>query len=150
MKESSMKTNQSAQKRAAAGLSLIAALVITAASLVVWRVDAADEEDLSLRAFMRKKLDASSHILEGLTVEDADLIARGAKDLLKLSTAEKWQILVDSQYREHSSQFRATVKKLADAAEKGNFDNAALQWFDATKACIECHQDVRRDRAGKK
>ena len=106
----------------------------------------APEPDMSLSAFMRKKLDASSEILEGLAVEDAELISKGAKALLELSKAEKWQILTDSGYREYSSEFRSTVRKLNAAAEKGNFDNAALQWFDATKACIECHRHVRNER----
>jgi hypothetical protein len=129
---------------------------LTLASIAVWnlfQVEAADkktEPDLTLKAFMRKKLDASSQVLEGLAVEDAELIASGAKTLLEMSKAERWQTLTDSNYREHSSDFRATVQKLLDAADKGNFDNAALQWIDAVKGCIECHQQVRRERAEKK
>ncbi len=115
-----------------------------------WCVQAADDDlgpNLSLSAFMRKKLDASSLILEGLTTEDTELILRGTKTLNQLSRAEKWQILSDPDYREFSSEFRSAVKKLTAAAEKKNFDNAALQWFDTIKCCIECHQHVRRERA---
>jgi hypothetical protein len=67
-----------------------------------------------------------------------------------MSLAEKWKTVIDSDYRQHNVEFRATVRKLADAAEKGRFDSAALQWFDATKNCIECHQDVRRSKVDKK
>ncbi|WP_397568772.1 hypothetical protein [Schlesneria sp. T3-172] len=102
-----------------------------------------DEPDVSLSAFMRKKLDASSEILEGLTVEDSEMIQRGAKSLLEMSKAERWKFLIDSKFRAHSVEFNGAVRKLLEAAEKNNFDNAALQWFDATKSCIECHRDVR-------
>lgn len=118
-----------------------------------WFLQAADEKkaeepDQSLSAFMRKKLDASSLVLEGLTIEDSQLIKKGANLLLEMSKAEKWKLLIDSEFRSHDIDFRTAVKKLVDAAEKSNFDNATLQWFDVTKGCIECHKDVRS--AGKK
>lgn len=118
-----------------------------------WQTQAADKDakkDSSLSALMRKKLDAGSQILEGLTVEDSELILKGANSLLELSKAEKWQMLIDADYRQHNSDFRGAVRKLATAAEKGKFDNAALQWIDTMKACIECHQDVRHARQEKK
>lgn len=130
--------------------TLFAVGAITAA-WNVWQAEADDKKpDQTLSAFMRKKLDASSKVLEGLTTEDADLIQDGANSLIELSKAEKWQMLTDPEYRAYSAEFRNTAKKLADAAAKGNFDNAALQWFDVTKGCIECHQHVRQSRAEKK
>ena len=133
-------------------LGLVVVLTLIAATGAVWNVwpAAADDDlkpDLSLSAFMRKKLDASSQILEGLTTEDSELIQKGAKALTEISKTEKWQILRDPEYREYSLDFRVNARKLAEAAEKGNFDNAALQWFDTMKNCIECHQHVRRERA---
>ena len=136
--------------RTAAG-AVIGLMLIAATSAVwnVWPVVADDDlkPDVSLSAFMRKKLDASSQILEGLTTEDAELIQKGAKALTQLSKVEKWQIFSDPEYREYSLDFRINARKLAEAAEKGNFDNAALQWFATMKNCIECHQHVRRERA---
>lgn len=105
---------------------------------------AADDSDL--RSFMRKKLDASSKILEGLTVEDTELIRKGAASLLEMSKAEQWNVLLDEDYREYNREFRSLIRKLDKAAESNNFDNALLQWLDATKACIDCHQHVRDQR----
>lgn len=128
------------------GIGMISAVCLLA---IAWQTQGADPEetaDLSLQSFMRKKLDASMLILEGLTVEDAGLIQRGAASLLKMSNAEMWKVVIDKDFRQHNIEFRATVKKLQDAADKGNFDNVALQWFDTTKSCIECHKDVRGER----
>jgi len=127
-------------------LGLLAAITLLA---IAWQTQGADKDPVpeqTLRTFMRKKLDASTQILEGLTVEDSEMIQRGANSLLEMSKAERWKLIIDSDYRQHNIEFRSTVKKLADAAAKGNFDNAVLQWFDTTKSCIECHQDVRKAR----
>ena len=107
---------------------------------------AADKPEQTLSAFMRMKLDASSRILEGLTTEDAAAIKEGADALLKMSNAERWNVLADEDYREFNRDFRSSVRKLGAAAEKGNFDNATLQWLDTVKACVECHKYVRTQR----
>jgi hypothetical protein len=97
----------------------------------------------TLSDFMRKKLDASSQVLEGLTTEDKELVTAGASALLEMSTSEVWQVLTDEDYREFNRDFRASVRKLKTAAEQDNFDNATLQWFDTVKSCVECHKYVR-------
>lgn len=107
---------------------------------------AADKPDQSLSTFMRMKLEASSRILEGLTTEDAAAIKEGADALMKMSNAERWNVLADEDYREFNRDFRSSVRKLHVAAENGNFDNATLQWIDTVKACVECHKYVRTQR----
>ncbi|WP_010583762.1 hypothetical protein [Schlesneria paludicola] len=107
---------------------------------------AAEESSLDLQAFMRKKLGASSQILEGLTVEDPGLIRQGAATLLEMSKVEKWNVLTDADYRDFNRDFRTAVRKLDEAAAKSNLDNAMLQWMDAMKGCVECHKYVRSQR----
>ena len=145
-----MNTRNASRVRTPKGVATVLMLIaVTGAAWTVWPASAADDDlkaDQTLRAFMRKKLDASSQILEGLATEDAALIQKGAKTLTELSKAEKWQILSDPEYREYSLDFRIDARKLAEAAEKENFDNAALQWFDAVKGCVECHKYVRAER----
>ena len=102
--------------------------------------------ELDQAEFMRKKLEASNQILEGLVTEDADLIAKGAKVLVEMSTAEKWQVQNNVMYRQHSAEFQQSAKKLVEAAEKENFDGAALKWIDTTMKCMECHKFVRGAR----
>ncbi len=126
------------------------ALVLSAAAFMVatgqFATTAAAKEDQSLSAFMRKKLDASSKILEGITTEDSKLIIEGADALLAMSKAEIWNVIVDEDYREFNHEFRASVRKLREAAEKETFDNATLQWMDSVKSCVECHKYVRSHR----
>jgi len=124
-------------------LSLVAmAVVIPCVAIPIVRGN--DPQTLSM--FMRKKLDASSLILEGITTENATLVNDGADVLLDMSRAEVWNVLTDEDYREFNREFRSSVRKLKEAAAKDNFDNATLQWIDSVKACVECHKHVRSQR----
>lgn len=93
--------------------------------------------------FMRKKLGASNQILEGLVTEDAELIKSGAKILIEMSSAERWQVKNNVMYKQYSNEFLQSAKKLVEAAEKENFDAVALKWMDTTMKCVECHKFVR-------
>lgn len=99
---------------------------------------------MTLREFMRKKLEASNQILEGLTVEDMEMVARGARVLNEMSAAERWRIHNDAMYRQFSGEFRRHTGDLLKAAEENNLDQAALKWVSATMGCIECHRYVRQ------
>ncbi len=103
-----------------------------------------------LETFMRLKLDASSKILEGLCVEDAALVKEGADALSAMSKVEIWNVLIDPDYREYSREFRDNAAKVSKAAQEGDFDKAALGWFDVTMSCVECHDHVRNERQTEK
>ena len=102
-----------------------------------------DAEKKDLYHFMRKKLEASGKVLEGLAVEDFDLIKEGAKELNTLSMAEKFRVSNDPLYRNFSQEFQRLTKDLMQSAEDENLDRAALKWMDATLSCIECHRFTR-------
>ncbi|MBS0201291.1 MAG: hypothetical protein JSS49_00220 [Planctomycetes bacterium] len=95
---------------------------------------------------MRRKLDASNQILEGLLTEDTELITKGSASLMEMSGAELWQVRNDVMYKQYSAEFQQSAKKLMEAAKKDNFDSAALRWIDTTLKCIECHKYVRGAR----
>jgi hypothetical protein len=101
------------------------------------------QKKLLLRDFMRRKLEASNKILEGLVTEDSELIAAGAETLVEMSTAEKWRVSNDVMYKQFSEEFQRTAKKLKESAEKDKFDDVALKWIATTMNCIECHRWVR-------
>ncbi|MFN9719285.1 MAG: hypothetical protein ACK58L_11350 [Planctomycetota bacterium] len=102
-----------------------------------------------LELSMRSKLDAASKVLEGLAIEDKELVHDGATVLTELSKVEKWQILKSSEYREHTQSFRSAVKRLDEAAQKGEFAAAQLEWLDVSKRCFDCHNEIRESRVTK-
>lgn len=128
------------------GTAAFLAVVVLSLSWMAWTVDARDKpkrksDALSLK--MRLKLEASSKVLEGLAVEDAELIREGANSMAEQSQAEFWHVLTDADYRDFTRDFRNSMHRLKAAAEKENFDAAALEWMDATKCCLDCHRHVR-------
>lgn len=136
-----------------AGFVLTAALALVATTMLV--VPGVSQEkkptkEEVLREFMRKKLDASNQILEGLVTEDAKMISVGAQTLNEMSGAEEWRVSNDLVYRQFSEEFQRSTKKLQQAAEKGNFDDVALKWIDTTMGCVECHKWVRGMRVADK
>lgn len=123
---------------------------VAVAGWLAWSADAQDKEKKNpVELTMRQKLEATSKVLEGLAIEDKELVHEGAKVLTQLSKAEVWQVLTDSEYREHTQTFRSAVKRLDEAAQKSEFASAQLEWLDATKRCFDCHNHVRADRAAK-
>ncbi len=93
--------------------------------------------------FMRMKLDASQKILEGLALEDFELIQEGAAKLEDMSAAEKWRVTNDPFFREHSNDFQKIAKRLSKNAKEGKLEASALIWLEATMQCIECHKWTR-------
>jgi len=126
--------------------AVLLAILMVGQGWMAWNADAQDKRKKrndALSQKMRLKLDASAKVLEGLTVEDADLIREGANEMAEQSQAEFWQVLTDSDYRDFTREFRGSMRRLKAAAEKENFDAAALEWMAATKSCLDCHKHVR-------
>ena len=96
--------------------------------------------------FMRAKLGHSQRVLEGLALEDYDLIARGAQELALASQASSWQVLQTEEYARQSSEFRRSCDSLRNTAKAKNLDGAALAWMEVTMKCIQCHKYVRDQR----
>lgn len=94
--------------------------------------------------FMLRKLDHSQRVLEGIVLEDFDLIEKYARTLSMLSLAAEWQVSPSAEYRQHSQEFRRTADALAEMARKKNLDGAALKYVELTLNCVNCHKEVRK------
>ena len=98
---------------------------------------------VALKAFMRKKLESSQSVLEGLAVEDFGLIERGAKQLRATSAAAEFMVTNDPIYAQEAADFGKIADKLAKAAREKRLDGATLAYMDMTMSCVECHKYVR-------
>ncbi|MFM8413258.1 MAG: hypothetical protein ACKOCX_00880 [Planctomycetota bacterium] len=120
------------------GLAGVAAVV---AALVGTAADAPPADRVA--AFMRAKLSHAEHVLEGLAVENYDLIERAAQELSLASLDSNWQVLQTEDYVRQSAEFRRSCDALKKAAQEKNLDGAALAWVDVTLKCVQCHKYVR-------
>jgi cytochrome c556 len=109
----------------------------------------ADEQQLSqqkLQELMRRKLERSQKVLEGIALNDFEKIADGAADLIQISKAAEWRVLKTPQYEVHSNDFRSSGQTLIQSAKGKNLDGAALAYVELTLTCVKCHKHVREVR----
>jgi hypothetical protein len=95
---------------------------------------------------MRKKLENSQKVLEGIAVNDFKLIAKHADELIDLSKQVEWKVLKAPQYEIHSNEFRRSAETLIKNAKDKNLDAAALTYVEMTLTCVRCHKYVREER----
>lgn len=97
--------------------------------------------------FMELKLEHTKGILEGVTTEDFEMIAKEAQLLKGLSLESSWNVHTTQEYLEQSSDFRRTLQVITDAAHERNLDRAALGYIDLTVRCLECHRYLRKNHS---
>lgn len=95
------------------------------------------------RELMRQKLAHSQSVLEGIAVEDFDLVAKQARKLRAVSQQSGWSVLDNPEYVRHTDNFRRSVDALAKAADERSLDGATLAYVKLTMNCVECHKFVR-------
>lgn len=132
--------------RRVAATTICACAAIATTSLSTAQDEPKKDKQNPIEIRMRAKLTASATVLEGLATEDAELVSEGSKVLLDLSKAEVWQVLKDTEYREHTQGFRSAVRRMEEAAKEKQFASAQLEWLEATKKCFDCHNHIRKTK----
>ncbi|MEW4570532.1 hypothetical protein AB1L88_21940 [Tautonia sp. JC769] len=94
---------------------------------------------------MALKLDYAKNVLEGLTLEKMDLVAKNAQDLKLLSAAAEWEpaTVPGPLYLVYTREFQRIADSLAENAKDQNLDAATLAYVQLTMNCVECHKYVR-------
>lgn len=97
-----------------------------------------------LSKFMREKLTSSQLVLEGLMVEDYDLMQKGAKKMIEMSNATEWQVVEGPVFARQSEEFRSAARQVIKFAKEKNIDGASLSYLHLTMTCISCHKKVNK------
>ena len=133
--------NLSNHKRIVLGLAGVA----LAATFLAAR--AQEQRPRSRAESMRMKLEYSKKVLEGLTLEDYETIAKNAKALKKLSQDARWEqptIPDPSDYDVFTGEFQRLTDELEKKAREKNIDGATLAYLRLTMNCVNCHKYVRQ------
>ena len=123
----------------AVGISLLVALA------VVW---AQPRQSAPGREFMRQKLDHAQSVLEGITMEDFDLVIAHARRLRAMSDEATWRTFENPEYIRESELFRRQVDAMVKAARDRNLDGVTLAYTKVTFSCVECHKYIRNRKVG--
>src|SRR5438270_12661622 len=92
----------------------VTAIILTALLIASGK----SQEPNKVRDFMRAKLSNSQKVLEGLTTEDYDMIAKNSQAMSLLSQATNWQVLQTPDYLQQSQEFRRSADALTEAEKK--------------------------------
>ena len=103
-----------------------------------------DETDQTDRQkFMHGKLDMVHRVIDGIAMEDFDLVKKGALELAALSESATFKSENDPFYRHYSAYFERAVRDLIAAAESESVERTTFAYVHVTFSCTACHQHVR-------
>jgi hypothetical protein len=126
---------------------IVMGLLIATVLIAQQRIqDTEDVQPNQVGPFMRAKLEHSQKVLEGLALEDYDLIAKHGQALSLLSLESSWNVLETVSYIQHSNDFRRATGALQQAAKEKNLDGATLAYVEVCMKCVNCHKYVRKAR----
>src|SRR5208283_1558231 len=140
-----MKRQRRTMMAAVAAVSTLVMLPLLAA-LCLSQSRAGQPERRNRSDFMRQKLEYSKNVLEGLSLEQYDLIERNAKALKVLSQAAEWEVPMipnATDYVAMTSEFQRYADELVRCAKQSNIDGATLAYVKLTMNCVQCHKLVR-------
>lgn len=125
-----------------------APLILTAALLALGIpvMSSHGDDKAALKKLMTKKLENAQKVLEGMAINDYDLVAKHAGDLIQISKAVEFRVLKTPQYEMNSNDFRRAAETMIQQAKAKNTDGIALAYVDMTLSCVRCHKHVREVR----
>ena len=119
------------------------AALLTGMSMLVLPTLVRTDEPNKAGDFMRLKLDRTQKLLEGIALEDFEMVEKNAQGLSLLCEEEIWHVFQTPDYLKHTELFRRAADDIVKAAKAKNVDGAALSYVGLTMQCVQCHKHVR-------
>ena len=101
------------------------------------------EPKINTKDVMKFKLHFAQRVLEGITMENFELIATNAQKLASLSQAADWSIRQTPEYQKFTTDYARQANALSKAAKDRNVDAATVAYFQLTVSCVNCHRYLR-------
>ena len=95
-------------------------------------------------AFMQMKMEPAKKLLEGLALEDYDMILANSQKISLLTLDEGWMVIQSEAYRRHSKDLQRSLNTIMDSAKQKNLDGALLGYLQMSMKCVDCHKQLRR------
>lgn len=123
-------------------LSIVCGLAaLSLATFSLRGAETAKEDEPSF--WMKKKLEYSERILEGLTKADFESISKNAKMMRQLNKIEEFVRGRDEAYDFHLKSFHYANRELIRQCAEEDIDGAALAYTQLTLSCVNCHTHLR-------
>lgn len=92
---------------------------------------------------MRKKLEYAQKILEGLSVEDYEMIGKNARLMNTFAQLENWFWADTPEYRAQLNIFRFANNEMMRMSDEKNLEGVSLAYTQMTLSCVNCHKQIR-------
>jgi hypothetical protein len=126
---------------------VIAALTLGAATLSGHgqgpKKDEPKPDEKKVKELMRKKLEYSQKVLEGLALNDLDKVAKNAEELKRVRKEAAWRVIPTAEYELWGDEFNRSLDGMIKAAKDKNLEKAKLDFLGMTMSCFHCHTYVR-------
>jgi hypothetical protein len=106
-------------------------------------------DDSKVQRLMRRKLDHSKGLLEGLALADHIRLIRDGNALLIVTRQAEWLVMATPRYSLYSEELQRNLDKLLKGARAKNLDAAALAYVEVTLTCVHCHEYIREVRSAR-
>jgi hypothetical protein len=102
------------------------------------------ENESGVKEVMQLKVACSMKVLVGITLEDYELIANNARQLVELSNKTNWYSRQVPEYELFLNEFRRNAQDLKKAGQEKNLDSASRAYVQMTLSCVSCHKFIRK------
>jgi hypothetical protein len=126
--------------------SLLVVLAVLSLSYAPGQAPAQEKPLRDASYWMKRKLELSQQVLEGLALADFDKIDKAARTMDTLNSIEKFVRGRNEAYRAQLEIFRYANASLVKAAAKENLDGATLAFNQMTLSCVNCHKQLRETK----
>ena len=92
---------------------------------------------------MQMKMEPAKKLLEGLALEDFDMILANSQKISLLTLDESWMVIQSESYRLHSKDLQRSLNMIIDSAKQKNLDGALLGYLQMSMKCVDCHKQLR-------
>jgi len=103
----------------------------------------AEEDYGGLPSVMRQKMFYTQRVLSGMALEDYDMIAQNASELVWLSNLGQWSVVDSPEYEQFSTAFRECAQDISRAASAQDMARIEAAYAHLTRACLKCHVYLR-------
>ena len=129
------------------GMIRFAAVVVATCAIMALIIAATDSpQRTAMRGFMRQKLVHSQGILEGLALEQFDLIAKNAVRLRDMSQSNTWLTIKVVDYMTQTTNYQKSIDALYLAATTKDLEAATEAYTKVARDCVACHRIVRSEQ----
>ena len=101
------------------------------------------EKRSASKSFMRQKLIYSQGVMEGLTLEQFDLVTKYGIKMRKMNLTNHFYVMGTPDYMSSLTNYQQSIDRMLFAAAGRDLNDTTQAYQRVVKSCVECHRSFR-------